>query len=149
MKARTSSQPALDLDGPAVFAHDAISHRKPQSRSLASALGSEERIIDALQVLGCDALPIVTYIDACKPIRVPGLDGEPPPLFHGVARIQEEVQENLLQLAGISLHTWQAFLEIERDFDSRFPQLVLDQAQRFADQLVQIHFHVLGGSCSG
>jgi hypothetical protein len=49
-----------------------------------------------------DTLSIVTYIDARKPIRVPGLDRQPggsaagAALFHSVAGVQEQVQENLL-----------------------------------------------------
>src|ERR1700722_2117925 len=110
MEARARGQPALNLDRSAMFAHNAISDRKPQAGSLAGALSGEEWIVDPLQVLRGYTLPIVTYIDARKPVRVPGLDRQPggstggAALLHGVARIQEQIQENLLQLAGIALH---------------------------------------------
>src|SRR5579862_5636951 len=119
MEARTRGKPALHFDGPAVFAHDAISDRKSQSSTLAGALGREERIVNPLQVLRGDTLPIVTYIDASKPIGVPGLNRQPgwiagrPAALHRIAGIQKEVEENLLQLARISLHARQAVLEIE------------------------------------
>src|ERR1700694_1137222 len=105
MEAGACGEPALHFNSSAMFAHNAISDRKPQAGSLAGALGSEERIVDPLQMLGRNALTIVTYIDACKPIRVPGLDRQPggsaaeAALFQGVGGIQEQVQEHLLQRA--------------------------------------------------
>src|ERR1700686_5792198 len=115
MESRARGQPALHLDGPTMFAHNAISNRKPQAGSLAGAFGGEEWVVDALQVLRRDTLPIVTYIDARKAIRVPGLDGEPSALFHGVAGIQEQVQEDLLQLPGVALYARDAFLQLTRN----------------------------------
>src|SRR5689334_15643050 len=104
MEARARAQLALDLDGPAVFPHNAIRHRKPQPGALFGAFRSEEWVVYTFQVLWRDALPIVTYIDAREPVRVPGPDCQPSTVFHGVAGVQEQVQEDLLQLTGITLH---------------------------------------------
>src|ERR1700681_2824100 len=103
MEARTLTQPAIYLNGAAVLAHNAVCNRKPQPCSFARALGGEERIVNPLQVLGRNTLPVVTYIDARKPLGVPGLDREPAALFHGVASIQEQVEEDLLQFSSVAL----------------------------------------------
>ena len=45
--------------------------------------------------------------------RLPGV----PPAFHGVARVQEQVQKHLLQLAGIALDRRAALVQIEIHLD--------------------------------
>src|SRR5580693_3781608 len=97
METRACGETALHFNGSPMFADNPIRDRKAQPGSLPRALGSKEWIVDPLEVLGRDSLAIVTYIDARKSIRVPGLDGQPggsaagAALLHGVARIEEQV----------------------------------------------------------
>src|SRR5689334_16955661 len=95
MEACAGAGPAFHFDGSTMLAHDAISDRKPQARSLAGGLGGEERIVDSRKMLGSDSLPAVGNLDAGEPVLAPGLDGQRAARFHGVPRVQEEIQENL------------------------------------------------------
>src|ERR1035438_10032683 len=53
-----------NLDGTAMLLNDPISHRQPQASALARGLGGEERVVDAVQVLGVYAVSAVGPFDA-------------------------------------------------------------------------------------
>lgn len=59
-------------------------------------------IVDALDVLQRDAGPGVSHDDA-HAIAVRRSHPQSPPFGHGVARIQEQIQENLLQPSRIAV----------------------------------------------
>src|SRR6267154_2321653 len=99
LEARTSAWTAVDFDGPPMLAHDAIRNRKPQSGPLFRAFCGEERVVDTGHVLGWNALPAIHYIDTCEPVFTTGPHSQRSSGFHRIARIQEKIQENLLQLA--------------------------------------------------
>src|SRR6202162_2724624 len=78
---------ALYANGTAVLAHNAVCHREAQPGSFPRTFGCEKRIVDALQVLGRNALPAISYFDACEPVFVPGADGQRATVFHSVPRV--------------------------------------------------------------
>ena len=59
---------------------------------------------------------------------------------HGIARIHEQVQKDLLQLVIRAQHRRQFLLQVPRHLHVRRPERVRDQGQRFFDHGVQIHF---------
>src|ERR1700733_11072735 len=99
MEMGTSARAALDTDGSAVLAHDAIRHREAQASSFADPFSGEKWIVDSLQMLGRNALSAICYFDASEAIFVPSSDCQGTAGLHGVTRIQEKIQEDLLQLA--------------------------------------------------
>ena len=70
--------------------------------SLRRGLGGEERIVDALNVLLRDAAAGVGDAHA-DPVAVGGGDAQRSAFRHGVLRVQEQVQEDLLQASRIAL----------------------------------------------
>ena len=59
---------------------------------------------------------------------------------HGVASVQEEVQENLLQVVGRAQHRGQLLLKVSGHLHLRRPERVRDQRQHFFHHGIQIHF---------
>src|SRR5579863_7160473 len=135
METSACSGTALDADGAAVLAHDTVRHREAQASSFPGTFGCEKRIIDALQMLGRDALPAISYFDAGEPLFVPSANRQRTAGLHGVARVQEQIQKYLLQFAGIRLHARQTRFQAQLHMDVRFLQLVLDQCQSLPDHL--------------
>src|SRR6266852_7568107 len=104
VEARTSAWTAVDFDGSPMLAHDAIGNRKPQSGPLFGAFCSEKWVVDPGHVFGWNALPAVHHINAGETVFAPGPHSQRASGFHRIARIQEKIQENLLQLPRISFH---------------------------------------------
>src|ERR1017187_397798 len=92
-----------NLDGTTVFLNDSVCHRQPQSGALARGLGGEERVVDAVQMLGGDACSAVGHFDMRVRAFLPGADLDRPAGAHGVARVEDQVEKHLLQLAGVAV----------------------------------------------
>jgi len=93
----------VNLDGAAVLLNDTVCDRQAEARPFASSLGGEEGIVNAVDVFRVDAVPAVDHVDlhpALVLVRRP--DFEHAAGAHGVARVDEQVQEDLLQLARIA-----------------------------------------------
>src|SRR5207249_4189101 len=56
--------PVGNFDGTAMLLDDAVAHRKAETGAFARGLGGEERIVDAMQVLGRNALSGVGDFDS-------------------------------------------------------------------------------------
>src|SRR3982750_3935151 len=61
-KIRAGAQLTLHFNVTAVLPHNAITDRKSEARTLLRAFGSEERIVDALQVLRINSLPRINNV---------------------------------------------------------------------------------------
>src|SRR5215472_2546704 len=90
-----------NLDRAAVFLDDAIGDGEAQARAFARGLGRKERVVNAVEVFGGNAGARIADIHAGAGLLAPRAYGERAAALHGVTRIQEQVQEDLLQLAGI------------------------------------------------
>ena len=101
MEQCTSAGLALHFDGSAVLLHDTVSYGQAKPRTLPRGLCSEEWVVDARQVIVSDTLPGVLDIDPGARAVVPGPDSEGAAAVHRVARIQDKVEENLLQFSGV------------------------------------------------
>ena len=55
VETRAAGRPVGNFNGTVMLLNDTVGHRKAQARALARALGGEERIVDAVQMLGRDA----------------------------------------------------------------------------------------------
>ena len=63
MEAGAAARPAEDLDGATMLLNDTVCDRQAEARPFARSLGGEERIVDAVDMLGIDAVSAVEHID--------------------------------------------------------------------------------------
>ena len=68
----------------------------------------------------------------------PGGDGQPAAARHRVARVQQQVEEDLLQLELVSRATTRAGGQLAPDLDVALLELVLEQRQHVADDGVDV-----------
>src|SRR5579872_7028373 len=107
MKRRALSRMAFHPDLARVLLDDAVSHREtqPGAPGLAFArgvLGGEKWIVNLVDVLGRDARAGIAYAHPNR-CAVGGGDAQGSASGHGVFGVQEEIQKDLLELAGIAI----------------------------------------------
>ncbi len=110
---------AMDLDEPAVALHNPQYRGQTQPRSLAQFLGGEKRIVDFVQMLRRNALPGIGHTQAHVTSRLgagghPGerfieflilqFEGERAAFRHGVAGVDTQIHQDLVQLGGVTAH---------------------------------------------
>src|ERR1035438_10422605 len=145
MKRCAGVDSTLDMNLSSMFLDDAV--RDGQAKPGAAAVtrlwrgfGGEKGIVDALEVLGCDAGARVVYHcgDAVfLPIGERG-HAQAASALHGFFCVQQQVEKYLLQLAGIAVDRRQFMGQIKIDDDLSGLELVFEQRERIADHLVQI-----------
>src|SRR5580698_10142218 len=126
-----------------MFLDDAVGDRKAETGAtwLAFArrsLGGKERIVNALNVLGGNAAPGVGHAHA-DTLAVDRGYAQRAAARHGVFRVQEQVQEHLLQSSRIALNGGQPGLRRVVHFDLGHLELVFEQSERVGDYFVDIH----------
>src|SRR5882724_10920072 len=102
----TTAGLAFHSNLPRMLLNNAVGHRQAQARSFTLAFtrrgfGGEEWIVDALDMLLRNARPGVRH-DHTYAIAVGCRHPQPSALGHRVPRVQEQVQEDLLQAPGIT-----------------------------------------------
>src|SRR3989338_369136 len=130
------------VDGAAVLLDDAVADGQAQAGAPAGGLGGEEGVVDLAQVLRGDADAGVADLDLDAAVVVAGADGELAALRHGVAGVDQQVQEDLLELAGVAADDRQGLVQLGFHFGSARAQLRLHQAQGVTQGAGQVH---LGG----
>ena len=129
MKRGACADRAFDMDFAGVLLNDAVADREAEAGAAFVAgqgLGGEERIVDALEMLGSDAGTGVG--DKGFDVAVDqSNDAQAPASGHGVFGVQEQVEEDLLQLAGVAVDGRKVIGKIEIDQDLRGFELVLEQ----------------------
>ena len=109
---------AVDPDVPAALVHDAVHRGEPEPRALALLLGGEEGLEEVRLHVRVHADARVRHLEHHVRARldpdprrlvladraIGRLDGQPAAVRHGVARVDGEVQEHLLDLTGIGRH---------------------------------------------
>ncbi len=71
---------------------------------------------------------------------------EPAAARHGVARVQDQVEEHLLDAVLVAAHRRHAIGQLAPDADARAVQLVLDQRQHVGQHLVDVDLLELGAA---
>ncbi len=67
-------------------------------------LGGEERIVDAVQCSGAMPWPVSATSTWTRRALAPGAHFERAAGCHGVAGVEEQIQEDLLQFAGVAVN---------------------------------------------
>ena len=140
---------ALDMNLAGVLLNDAVGNGKAKAGAAPLAwsgrgLGGEERIVDALEMFGRDAGAGVGDHGFDMAVDQRG-DAQAAAAGHGFFGVEQEVEKDLLQLAGIAVNGGQIVYQLEVDDDLRGFELVLEQRERIANDLVQIGLAELGG----
>ena len=121
---------------------DAVADREAQAGPLGRPLGAEERVEDLVLHLGLDAAP---GIGEDHPDRAVGLsdgDVEASAVRHGVAGVQDQVQEHLLDLVRVDLER-RRIVHIRADLDLFELMVVPHQAQRVLQDVPEARRHLL------
>ena len=115
-----------------------------ESGALLVALRGEERLEDATEVARRDPRPIVADGDD-DPLgadaEVGGHGERPAParLAHGLHRVEQQVDEHLLELVGVGHDRRELGREVAHHGDVGAPELVDLQLQRLFDEAVDVH----------
>ena len=153
MKGCAGADRALDVNFAGVLLNDAVGDREAESGAApvarsGSGLGGEEGIVDALQVLGRDAGAGVGDQSLDMAVDQRG-DAQAAAAGHGFLGVEQQVEKDLLQLAGIAVDGRQIVGQVEIDIDLRGLELVFEQRERVADDLVEVGLAELGGGGAG
>ena len=108
-------------------------------------LGGEEGIVDAIEVLRGDAGAGVGHLGHhLVPLLARG-DRQPAAARHGVPRVQEQVEEHLLELELVADHGDAALGQLAPNLDAALLELMLEQRQHVADDRVDVDHGAFGG----
>src|SRR5208283_3057796 len=137
-----------DINSTGVFFDDPVAHRQAETCAAPCRFGREKRIKNLMDVFTGNAVARVNnlYLDAAIVRRSAHFQHSA--CRHGIARIQEKVQENLLQLVGGAAHRRKAVGELLDDANLRGLQGMRDQRQRFFHNAIQVHIGKLAGARS-
>src|SRR5471030_235526 len=132
-----------------VLTHDAVGNREAEAGAAADGFRREERVVDARDLLGGDARPGVRdFRDDAIAFDARG-DRQPAAARHRVARVEEEIEEDLLELMLDAEHVHHRRRELAPHLDAADLELVLEQREHVHDDGVEIHFGPFIGRRAG
>src|SRR5271155_4324465 len=154
-KSRALAWAALHTDAACVFLDDAVGDRESKTGAArltfrGSSLSGEKWIVDALNVLLCNARAGVGDAHTDE-FAVTGRDVEHSAArrCHGILGIQKQIQKHLLQASSVTLNQRQVLVKLGLHLNLRHTELVLEQRQRIRDDLVQADFGQFGAGGAG
>ncbi len=133
----TLTRGARHLDGRSALLDDAVHRRQAQPGSLAERLGGEERLEDSLAGRLIHPVARVAH-DQLDHVRrlTPRLDGQRSAVGHGVARIDHQIHDDLLELPNVSQH--EAHPRAQRELKRNvFAQQPRKELQETFDQAIE------------
>src|SRR5579859_2480212 len=153
MKGGADADGALDVDLAGVLLDDAVAYGEAEAGAapfagLGSGLGSKEWVINALEIFGRDAGAGVGN-DGLDVAVDDGREAQFSALRHGVFGVEQQVKEDLLELAGIAVDARKLAVEVHLYSDARGLHLMLDESQGVANDLVEVGVAELGGGGAG
>src|SRR5208283_5273962 len=134
MKRGAGADRAFDMDFAGVFLNDAVADGEAQAGAAlvsGQSLGGKEGIVDALEMLGSDAGAGVGDVGFDLAID-DSSDAQSPAARHGVFGVQQQIEEDLLQLAGVAVYRRKLSGRIEIYQNLSGFELVFDERQRVA-----------------
>src|SRR5436305_11709528 len=134
---------ALDGDRAAVSLDNRVGDGEAEARPLAHGLRREERVEDAREVFGRDAVARVAYLDDRRRALAPRLDADLAALSDRVRGVDEEVEPDLIQLPGEAVDE-REFAVVARERDVDVAELAREQSQGRVESLVDVHLLEFG-----
>jgi hypothetical protein len=151
--ARAPSRFAFEVDEPLICSDDAAHSGQSQASPFAGILGGKKGLEQALAGLRAHSVAVVSHREQnawkrrkCLLLHGPrywlepaiaGLDGNAAAIGQGVARVQHQIQENLLSLRLIDLDCSQAGIEMQIQLNV-FPDQPRQQLAHGQGNLVQV-----------
>src|SRR3954447_8071069 len=120
-----------------MFLHNTVRHRKAESRAFAGRFGGEEGVVDAVDVLGGDAVPGVRNLHPDAGAFGPSPDFQDAAGAHPGARVEGEIQEDLLEFTRVPVDGREIGVEVRLDLDSGLLQLMFEKGERLLDDPIQ------------
>src|SRR5208283_1835682 len=111
-EASSAIRPVGNFDRAAMLLNDTVRDGKTEAGAFVRTLGGEEGIVDAAEMLGRDAVAGIRYVDLDGAAFPPRANFQSASARHGVAGVEEEIQEDLLELARVAVDGRQAGVEI-------------------------------------
>src|SRR5580658_10091438 len=136
------------VDFAGVLFNDAVAHRKTQPGAPSGGLGCKEWIENTVEVLGRNPRARVSDFDLNGTVLRSGAHFEQATLRHGVARVHEEIEKDLLQAGDGTQHRRQLLVVILDDIHPRGLKGMLDERKGFFQHVVDIHFDEFSGTCA-
>src|SRR3954452_19726241 len=97
-KPGTLADRAVAADRALMLVHNPVDDRQAEARAAADRFRGEKRIVDARQLLRGDARTRVSHLGDGGVAVHPRRNRQPASAWHRVARVQEQVEEHLLEL---------------------------------------------------
>src|ERR1700722_2513937 len=153
---------ALDADVPPALLNDAEDGGEPEARSLSDRFGREEGLEDSIQGLGRHALAAVAHAEHDVTTRahynpprrgrlvdvdLVHLDPNAAAPWHRIARVHDQVHENLRDLARGHLDVARPEVSLRRDLD-RLAHDVVEGSRHAIDDGAHVHHLLLDGLVS-
>src|SRR5579871_1351326 len=140
---RTLFQRARNMNFAAVVADDAGHDGEAQPRPLAALLGGEEGVEHRVEVLGRDAAPLILHVDLEKSTFWTSLaarrDRHPAALARGVAGVEQQVDQHLLELVRVGRHVRERGVEARDELEVAGVELPLQEGPGALDDGPQRH----------
>src|SRR5213593_2602632 len=90
VEASAAARPAEDLDGATMLLNDTVCDRQAEARPFMRSLGGEKGIVNAVDMLGIDAMSAIHHVDLDPAVAMHrGIHFEHAVRTHGIARIDE------------------------------------------------------------
>src|SRR5256885_13619605 len=121
---RSRSGPGAESDFSSMLVDYSVADGQAQARAAAVRLGGEKRVENAMNVFPGDARAGVGNFHFDAAVVRGGAHLQHAAARHGVARIQEEIQKNLLQLIGRAAHGGERIAQLFDDLNLRSLQRV-------------------------
>src|SRR5229473_7031348 len=127
----------INLSG--MFLDDAVAHGETETGSAAAGFGGEERVKDAMNMFAGNAATGIRHFDFDAAIVRGSANFEHSSSGHGITRVQEKVQEDLLQLVGRPADGRKRFAKLLHHLNLRGFQRVRYKRQRLFHHAVYIN----------
>ena len=132
-----------------MFLHDGVRHRQTEAGALADLLRREKRIEDLRPHILRHTRPVVVHLedDGVVVDVVPGAQDERAAAVgadHGLFRVDDEIQQHLLDLMRIGEDARQARRQRLEDRDVAEALFVRPQRQRLTDDVVEVDHRARG-----
>ena len=126
--------------------NDTVGHRKPEAGAFLRALGGEERIVDAVQVLGGDAVAGIGDFDCARQrLRAQVRTSSVPPPAMASRAFRNRFRNTCCSLPALPCTGGRSGIEVGLHLDAGLLQLVLQQRERLLDHAVQVDVAEGGG----
>src|SRR6185436_6035336 len=126
-KSRALAGHAVTLNRRFVLADDSIGDRQAEAGALAHRLGGEERIVNAREVLSRNAVAGVGDLGDGFAAFDARRNRQPAAARHRIARVEEQVQEHLLELELVADHVDGRGVQLAPDLDAALFKLMFEQ----------------------